>query len=1050
MSIYQEVELSELNESYDIDFLIITATTVELNAAIEFLTPIEDDILQAYYNANTYYIGLFGNFICAIVKTNSMGAISSGASLQTTQESIAALTPKAIIMGGIALGKEKDKQKLGDILVSKSVVFYEQARVNDNGSIEYRGIKPEANRTLINRLTQNSTHDYLFNNKNKDATVISGPILSGEKLIDNNQFKQKLLSHFPDAIGGEMEAHGVYVACHDKNVPWIIVKTICDWADGHKEKSFQSESAYIAFSFIHRALESKFAFSNLKILPFKKKRDSPEVNLDAINILPLLVSRRDLSKVLSNREIIKDSSKKVYYEYFFFENRGRVEGFLFIGKNVTITNTLDSFVSTFEKPKILNVYVTKKYNATGPIDRISHLNKETAKRQLSATIYDGIQYLEETIWDSTFKSYDDTKHHKRSDYIDQSLYTYHEDDTNLGHGTEYFKSILADKMGSSISIIFGSGGVGKTTLCDALKSDIERDSDVRKKGVFLIRGERTSSLKNFHDIYVESLLDLFEAFKEESNLSNLSTNDFSINYACGNIQVIIDGLDEIDSALGERFNLERFFQSLSDLDERFHNTKIILTTRDYFAKNLVSSSPLIKKFKLNGFTEGDIEKFKKIKLKTDSQRTKFDKLLESKKLRKGSFSLPVIINLACQAVLGDGPHNKSYNENSEYLISDHVYDSILDYMLNREIEKQKINCTVDDLFLLLVEIVTSHNNKISTSELKEYVELSFNETVNKFLRNPIFSVTSDFISIKEEALCSLVRCRYARYLLLKNISLTEKISELLKDSYKGNGEIYSSLVDTIDTNNEKFIENSTKLLKQMSHKESHSTSNYEKSKYKKSISAMLYILMSNRNCDNKPDRSNFLLQIKGSTTNTTSIDGLHIYGEFHTLDFSNITITNSYFSEFEKFEDCIFPSESKVVFSYCEFNKITLKKANNIKTDIFEASCKFEDCNIMSEIKNQQDDDCIKQKRVRDNIVSISRYIDTTQRSSNLIKLNTSVKWSKSHKGFLKSLISESFLEFTNKGLYKINHDYYDNLPDIKLGRFPDKLDEIVAKLAKK
>lgn len=760
-----------------------------------------------------------------------------------------------------------------------------------------------------------------------------------------------------------------------------------------------------------------------------------------------MVSRRDLDSVLDNQEVIKIHQKKIYYEYFHFEDRGRVEGFLFIGKNVTIIKTLDHFVAKFKAPNILNLYVNKKYNKNGQVDRISHLDKECFKRGLSDKIYDGVSYLEEVIWDATLRSYLKEEHHRRSDYIDQDLFTYSQEPENLGQGIDYFKGVLSDKFGSSISVIFGRGGVGKTTFCDALKNEI--DTGDNKKGVFLIKGEQISNLVNFNDLYIESILDLFEAFKVESNLSNLSKSDFSLNYSCGNILVIIDGLDEIDSALGERFNLEKFFSSLSDLDDRFHNTKIILTTRDYFEKNIVSASPLIRKFKLKGFTEKDIEKYKKIKLSNDIQKANFDKLLETNKLKNNGFSLPVIIYLACQAVLDSSDEHmvESYQSESDYLIGTHIYDSILEYMLAREIDKQKLNTTVDGLFQLFSEIVIDHKNKMSINDLNEYVELTFNENGDKFLKNPLFNVRGDFLSIKEEALTSLIKSRYLIYLLKNDISRYEKISNILKDSYKGSGDTYNAVCEFVATIDSGFDLNATKLIKKIKESEVNTKLTYDKIKYKKVISSLLYALLSNKSSFDKNERSNYIYKLLGGKNNI--IDGLHIYGDFYSLSFDSYKVMNSSFNEYNKLSDCHFGEEDEDIFSFCNFSNINIAKVGNLKDCLFESSCKFDKCNIASLLDTKSDVNKKKKENIKSNIISIAKYIGTTQRSLNLIKLNTTVNWNKSHKGFIDELKKLGFIQVDKSGYFRLNSDYYDDLPHIILGRFPIILNNIVDCLAK-
>jgi hypothetical protein len=83
-------------------------------------------------------------------------------------------------------------------------------------------------------------------------------VLTGEKLVDNIDFRDQLRSFEPEAIGGEMEGAGLYVACQDKKVDWILVKAICDWADGNKAQDKdvrQQTAAQNAAAFVLEALQ---------------------------------------------------------------------------------------------------------------------------------------------------------------------------------------------------------------------------------------------------------------------------------------------------------------------------------------------------------------------------------------------------------------------------------------------------------------------------------------------------------------------------------------------------------------------------------------------------------------------------------------------------------------------------------------------------------------------------------------------------------------------------------------------------------------------------
>lgn len=173
-----------------------------------------------------------------IVHTVSeMGAGGVGASQQRTREAIRDWSPRAIIAVGIAFGADESKQKIGDVLVSRQIQDYDLGRINADGSITPRGDKPSCADVLRNRLRQTDLA------KGRLAPAIwprveFGLVLSGQKLVDNIDYRNSLRGLYPEAIGGEMEGTGVYVSAIEKNVDWILIKGICDWGHGkaHADK----------------------------------------------------------------------------------------------------------------------------------------------------------------------------------------------------------------------------------------------------------------------------------------------------------------------------------------------------------------------------------------------------------------------------------------------------------------------------------------------------------------------------------------------------------------------------------------------------------------------------------------------------------------------------------------------------------------------------------------------------------------------------------------------------------------------------------------------
>jgi len=238
------------------DVLLITATdreTTALKAALGAVSSAEPGILHGRRKTYTDH-GLVAGTRVVRVRCE-MGAGAPGGASSTVADAIHEVAPRAIIMVGIAFGaKGKAKQRLGTILVSQQLQDYELQRVGTDpqGSqkIIPRGDRVSASPRLVDRL-RHAKESWLAK-----EPVEFGLVLSGDKLVDNVDFLATLKDHFPEAIGGEMEGRGLYVEAKDR-AEWILVKAVCDWADGDKRKNKarnQKKAAEAAAGFVVHAL----------------------------------------------------------------------------------------------------------------------------------------------------------------------------------------------------------------------------------------------------------------------------------------------------------------------------------------------------------------------------------------------------------------------------------------------------------------------------------------------------------------------------------------------------------------------------------------------------------------------------------------------------------------------------------------------------------------------------------------------------------------------------------------------------------------------------
>lgn len=201
-----------------------------------------------------------------------MGTSGVGASQQRARQAISHWKPKAVIAVGVAFGANEEKQQIGDVLISTQIATYELARINENGTVIPRGDKPAASDSLVNKLKQADTLG--TRSLSGWPELRFGMVLSGEKLVDNLDYRESLKSLYPEAIGGEMEAAGVYASAAEAKVDWIVVKAICDWGFA-KDRSSKEEWQQIAARNAAHVLLAAFDSRRLTADFFSIHRYSP-------------------------------------------------------------------------------------------------------------------------------------------------------------------------------------------------------------------------------------------------------------------------------------------------------------------------------------------------------------------------------------------------------------------------------------------------------------------------------------------------------------------------------------------------------------------------------------------------------------------------------------------------------------------------------------------------------------------------------------------------------------------------------------------------------
>jgi nucleoside phosphorylase len=220
------------------DILIVTVTDVERDAVYNcFKAETGKSGIQKDAYMDLGFLG--GSRVWMVV--SGMGSSGSGGSTLTIKTAIDEKSPLVVIAVGIAFGNKDKEQQIGDILVSEIIVPYENQRIGAE-SIIPRGPRLPA----TPRLLQIAKMAELEWKQGGNVPIHFGPILSGSKLVDNLEFRNHLFELAPEAIGGEMEGSGLSDVAYLEKRDWILIKSICDWADGNKGEDKKKRQALAA------------------------------------------------------------------------------------------------------------------------------------------------------------------------------------------------------------------------------------------------------------------------------------------------------------------------------------------------------------------------------------------------------------------------------------------------------------------------------------------------------------------------------------------------------------------------------------------------------------------------------------------------------------------------------------------------------------------------------------------------------------------------------------------------------------------------------------
>ena len=192
------------NVELPVDFLVLAVKDWEFRA---FLSQLNDNFYKSYEKTlgPVYFGNIRGDIKkqkVAVMKCN-MGPDVQGPAI-VVPKAVKKLGPKAVFNVGACAGLKKVKQ--GDVVLSAKVRTYAYTKDTEDG-LEERGLGVSLN-TLLAGVAGDAGRGWEAPTKLDVEVHHDGVVLSGPRVVNNLEEKEKLMKRFPDATSLEMEAEG--------------------------------------------------------------------------------------------------------------------------------------------------------------------------------------------------------------------------------------------------------------------------------------------------------------------------------------------------------------------------------------------------------------------------------------------------------------------------------------------------------------------------------------------------------------------------------------------------------------------------------------------------------------------------------------------------------------------------------------------------------------------------------------------------------------------------------------------------------------------------
>lgn len=488
-------------------------------------------------------------------------------------------------------------------------------------------------------------------------------------------------------------------------------------------------------------------------------------------------------------------------------------------------------------------------------------------------------------------------------------------------------------------LIVAPGGMGKTSLCLSVAQRLHFREDLRSS-VILIQAESIKKYvaqRGLAQARVESIYDIYELYAKYQGHGKLfERSTFDLAVVCGNLTVIIDGLDELTSLFQERFDVSAFLESLKHLHDQLGSSNVLLTTRNHVVTDDIRLESLaIERYELLGFDTESCRRYVNRRLagypSAESMAEKVMSQIAKIRIRDDEGRIiPFLADISATVVedeLRDGRTDDLdvSDDWTPYPSNNDLTDHIIYSVLRREKTRHDVEIPETEVVELISELVIDFGKRWSVAQMLERLNILYearaSSIASKLQLNPLLVVKGGDIELRYSFLSSyfevllmlrgLMRTSVEKSTILafSRLSPDNEEAQDLKRFFAANlPEVERALAAIVPKlRDEAISEPSSKITK------------IEIERAKSAIAGLLhlYFAIQKLPIHDATEKLLSFFGLNGCEESQRTLKGLYIKGTFPTLDFSNLIVTQSRFQGYRNLMACRF-RKTKFMYSIFE------------------------------------------------------------------------------------------------------------------------------------